>query len=285
MRRCEDGMCDTRLRYFESRIAAHAKIPFSEGMVQFYRLLLEMQSRECHRLRNEKLPELTAAQIPLSIKGEEILRSSAVREIVVPGVPSLISLIHSERSDIGPAVGDAIIAEETLLGRMTTALLCSDTEGIARAASEIGIGTDDCAFIAANLSRPLLTVWREKTPIPDGGEPDSHCPFCGHQAGMSILVAGAEGGRYLCCTLCGNRWRYKRIACAVCGNEDASRLIALSLEEDPRLRLDCCETCGSYLKTVSLDRAPAEDWPDAFVEDILSAHLDTSALTAGYRRA
>ena len=278
-------MCDKRLRYFETRVATQAKIPISEGMARFYHSLLEMQSRECHRLRDEKLPALTAAQIPLATKGEEVLCSSAVREIVIPGIPPLISLIRSERSDIDPAVGDAIIAEATLLGRMTTAVLCSDTERLARAASEIGINAEDCAFIAANLSRPLLTVWREKTAIPAGDDPDSHCPFCGHQAGMSILVAGAEGGRHLCCTLCGNRWRYKRIACAVCGNEDASTLIVLSSEEEPRLRLDCCETCGSYLKTVSLDRSPEQDWPDAFVEDILSAHLDASALAAGYRRA
>ena len=76
-----------------------------------------------------------------------------------------------------------------------------------------------------------------------------YCPTCGSLPAMAQLV-GADPGRkrLLSCGCCGTRWQFKRTGCPFC-ETDSQRLASVTIEGEPGLRIDHCESCSGYLKT------------------------------------
>jgi FdhE protein len=110
------------------------------------------------------------------------------------------------------------------------------------------------------------------------------CPTCGAQPSMAQLVAaGDTRHRHLACGRCATRWRWRRVACPHCANEDADRLAALEAETDSGgapLRLDWCEACKGYVKTYAGEGDEA-----LLLSDWSTLHLDAVAAARGLRRA
>lgn len=106
----------------------------------------------------------------------------------------------------------------------------------------------------------------------------NYCPLCGSSPAMAQLV-GVDPGRlrFLSCGCCATRWRYRRTECPFCERDD-HRLAALTVEGS-QLRIDYCETCRGYLKT--LDGQGSED---TLLADWTSIHLDIVACDQGLKR-
>lgn len=77
------------------------------------------------------------------------------------------------------------------------------------------------------------------------------CPVCGTIPSFAS-IEGAEGQRKLVCGSCLTHWRYKRIGCAFCGEEQPDRLKVLTAEEFPGWHATVCLTCHGYIKTADL---------------------------------
>lgn len=108
------------------------------------------------------------------------------------------------------------------------------------------------------------------------------CPACGAPPLLSVTT-GKEASRYLLCGRCGTSWSWSRTRCAACGEDDHRRLGYLHApgEGDYR-RAEVCDTCRSYLKTLSVLDLPD---PDRLLRlDLETAGLDFMALEAGYSR-
>ena len=76
------------------------------------------------------------------------------------------------------------------------------------------------------------------------------CPCCGAPPAMAQLVTSTGiRERWLACGRCETRWKYKRIGCPFCGNEDPDLLEILAIEDEQNFRIDCCRGCKGYLKT------------------------------------
>ena len=108
----------------------------------------------------------------------------------------------------------------------------------------------------------------------------SYCPLCGSSPAMAQL-AGVDPARMrlLSCGCCGTRWRFRRIACPFCENEDDHRLATLAIEGEDSLRIDCCESCNGYVKTyvgAGNEHLMLSDWS--------SLHLDVIAQDQGLKR-
>jgi len=106
-----------------------------------------------------------------------------------------------------------------------------------------------------------------------------YCPTCGSLPAMAQLV-GADPGRkrLLSCGCCGTRWQFKRTGCPFC-ETDAQRLSSVTIEEEPGLRIDHCESCSGYLKTYD-----GEGNEHLLLSDWSSLHLDLIAHDRGLKR-
>lgn len=110
------------------------------------------------------------------------------------------------------------------------------------------------------------------------------CPFCGGAPQLSILQATVEadgGGRQLLCATCFTAWPFGRIRCAQCGEEDEHRLGYFHSPAFDHLRVDACDTCRHYLKTVDLTRLGIAV---PIVDEVAGAPLDLWAVDHGYHK-
>ena len=76
-----------------------------------------------------------------------------------------------------------------------------------------------------------------------------YCPTCGSLPAMAQL-AGVDPARrrLLSCGCCATRWQFKRTGCPFC-ETDSQRLTSVTIDAEPGLRIDHCESCRGYLKT------------------------------------
>jgi formate dehydrogenase accessory protein FdhE len=83
----------------------------------------------------------------------------------------------------------------------------------------------------------------------------SRCPLCGCRPQVGVLRREGDGAkRSLICSLCAYEWEFRRLVCAECGEEDAHKLAVYTAEDFAHVRVETCNTCRHYLKTVDLTK-------------------------------
>jgi FdhE protein len=107
-----------------------------------------------------------------------------------------------------------------------------------------------------------------------------YCPVCGSLPLFSTLRG--EGQRFLLCSFCGFEWQSERLKCVFCDNTDHQTLRYFYAEGDEACRIDLCEKCRKYIKTIDIRRFDSE--PDLNLEDITTIHLDILASEQGFKR-
>ena len=81
------------------------------------------------------------------------------------------------------------------------------------------------------------------------------CPLCSSKPLVGVLRPEGDGGkRFLICSLCATEWEYRRLVCAGCGEEDVQKLAVYSAKEIPHVRVEACDTCHQYIKTIDLTK-------------------------------
>jgi formate dehydrogenase accessory protein FdhE len=123
-------------------------------------------------------------------------------------------------------------------------------------------------------------------PLADRGlaRADNRCPTCGGAPQVSVLTASREaedGGRVLLCAACLTSWPFRRVVCVACGEEDDQKLGYFHTSELDHLRVDVCESCRSYVKTVDLAKLGIAV---PLVDEIAGAPLDAWARDRGYAK-
>jgi len=254
-------------------------------MVEFYDGLFDyLQKQHAFYSASGLLPTLQPHDLPVADKGKHIFSEQSLR-LLASGIEPLIRLMaaHHPGMTLEPLRG---ALEGGALSDFAGAFLTKDAGLLERLALTHKADRDQAVFIITNLLKPFLAALREANAglVIQPDESRRLCPFCGHYPDMAAIVGVRDGKRFLHCSLCENRWPYRRIACAVCGCEDADKLEFLSREEYPRYRIDLCHACGGYIKTVRLDKFEDADACDLAVENICTPHFDAAALQAGFRR-
>jgi formate dehydrogenase maturation protein FdhE len=253
-------------------------------MTAFYAALFRYQASQHERCAREQLPGLKAAHLPIAEKGSAIFPGNGVPRLLMPGLAPLLELMsrHHPGLNLEP-LGRALAADGDLRD-FAGAILARDHERMEQLALAHKTGTEEAIFVLINWLKPFFAAWREKNPGIIPVETGFRlCPFCGYYPDMSAIVAEKEGRRFLHCSLCEHAWLYKRVACAVCGTEEMSKLEVYTLDDESRYRIDACHSCSGYIKTVRLDRFEEFETCDLAVENILTPHLDSAALQKGFR--
>lgn len=111
---------------------------------------------------------------------------------------------------------------------------------------------------------------------------DSVCRICADRPVVAVLREEAHGARRsFVCGFCLTEWAASRIACPSCGEQQFDKLAVYRAEELPGVRVDACDTCRTYLKTIDLT-LDATAIP--VVDDIATVTLDLWAREQGYHR-
>jgi len=118
------------------------------------------------------------------------------------------------------------------------------------------------------------------------------CPFCGRKPQLTALSnetdasdlsgGSVDGGRrFLLCGDCLTSWPFQRLACVNCLEENPYNLSYYRAETIPDIRLDCCDTCRRYIKTIDLTR---NNRCVPTVDELAAMPLDLWALDQEYKK-
>ena len=81
------------------------------------------------------------------------------------------------------------------------------------------------------------------------------CPFCSRKPVVGVLRPEGDGAkRSLICSMCATEWPFGRILCPACGEENVEKLAIYTAEQFGHVRVEACDTCGCYIKTVDLTK-------------------------------
>jgi hypothetical protein len=140
-------------------------------------------------------------------------------------------------------------------------------------------------YLCRALLRPYVEVLARRRVTPDRSRPTGHCPFCGGRpwiaARRAEADAGSGGRRILGCALCGGEWPLGRILCPSCTEGDPEKLPSFQTETYPGVRIEACETCRRYVKSIDLT-LDARAIPE--VDDLVSLAMDLWATEQGFVR-
>ena len=107
-----------------------------------------------------------------------------------------------------------------------------------------------------------------------------YCPVCGQLPAMAQFVRTSKGReRDLVCGCCHAKWRYKRMGCPYCKNDDQKMLNIIELSEVLDMRIDTCAKCNGYIKTYT-----DEGNEDVVLSDWSTLHLDMVGKNNGFKR-
>jgi FdhE protein len=108
------------------------------------------------------------------------------------------------------------------------------------------------------------------------------CPRCNSLPVVGLLRPEGDGGkRFLQCSFCSQEWEFRRILCAQCGEEQEQKLPVYVAEQFPHIRVECCDTCQHYLRTVDLTK---DGNAVPLVDDLAAIPLSLWAQENGYVR-
>jgi FdhE protein len=229
-----------------------------------------------------------------------------------PGVPDPAAARIRLENGIPALTGEPLLDWDELLrcvAHVETALAGAGTPGIARIAESLArfdpAARERC--LAAALASPedaapaelgdtarvaLLLDWAARPflraaaaalgSVLEGAWRRGRCPACGAAPALSV-VSGKERSRRLVCGRCLTGWGYPRSRCPGCGETRHDQLGYLHAPgEGEYRRAEVCDTCGTYVKSVTLLDPPGADRVLAL--DLETVALDFAALDGGYAR-
>jgi FdhE protein len=130
--------------------------------------------------------------------------------------------------------------------------------------------------------QPYAELVRSRRSTRWEGYQHSVCPFCRNRPVVAVLRPLGDGGlRSLICSFCLAEWTFRRIVCAGCGEVNSHKLPVYMAEEFPHMRVECCESCKQYTKSVDLTK---NGLAEPIVDEIAAVPLDLWAQEHGYAK-
>jgi formate dehydrogenase maturation protein FdhE len=108
------------------------------------------------------------------------------------------------------------------------------------------------------------------------------CPLCGSKPIVGVLRGLGDGAKKsLICMLCAHEWNFRRIYCPACGEEREPQIALYAAPEIAHVRVDVCDTCHTYLKSVDLTKTGLAV---PVVDELATIPLDLWAREHGYHK-
>ena len=258
---------DRRIRRADRLTVLH---PFTQEVLTFYKQIAEFQKRlyaqvlsggESRRV-NESLPSL---------------RQELKTEGLLPHFQEFLTLVDT--------------SAPVTLAESARQLSTQSPEAWANVLEDYWAtsGRDDRPNAAFDqfLARAFLQAFAEHLAADRAADQTpgfpSLCPLCGARPLLGVLRPEGDGAkRFLLCSFCSREWEFRRIFCATCGEETETKLPVYVAEQFPYIRVEACETCKFYLRTIDLTK---DGNAVPLVDDLAAIPLSLWAEEHGYSRA
>jgi FdhE protein len=265
--------------------AARQAMPVYGDILAFYGRVFQEQAAEMETIavtadapdakridvaRREGFPLISPAELPVDLTHAAALLLRLCRAVSGATAP-----LAAAAAAIQSAANDhRLDLEELLKARRHS------PDRFAALATELDIPLEILTFFADESLAPslvegrrgLAAQWKEESARGSG-----YCPVCGSAPALGVLEE--DGRRFLICSVCRQRWQVHRVRCAACGQTDAQKLYYIYSEEEPAYRIDACDVCRHYVKTVDRRRLARPFYPP--LEQVLTVHLDLVAAEKG----
>src|SRR5271170_2445902 len=253
--------------------------PFASAPLRFYAAIVRFQQEQYARIEAES-GSASVARPGGSLRNELDLT------LLLPGFPALLRVVERE----APAPLAATARElggrggrewaDLLTGWWSeTAKNSADSPVTDPVISPHDAGVQFCARA---FLEPYAQYLAEHSELPQFEITPSVCPHCGGKPQVGVLRPEGDGAsRALVCSLCATEWRYGRILCPACGESSETHLAVYIAKELPQVRVEACETCRVYMKTVDLTK---DGHAVAVVDEIAAIPLDLWARERGYTK-
>src|SRR6202790_4715677 len=137
-------------------------------------------------------------------------------------------------------------------------------------------------FFPRAFLQPYAALVAERTAVPPVLATPRVCPLCGGRPLFGVLRLEGDGGkRCMVCSFCGYEWEFRRILCPTCGEEDEKKLPVYVAEQYPHIRVEACETCKFFVRTIDLTK---DGYAVPVVDDLAAIPLTLWAHEHGYSR-
>ena len=250
-----------RIARAETLAAEHS---FAREILTFYVHIAQFQKNLYADLQS-KLPSLDLSASNWPRPGE---------------VPALLS-------GFGPFLSVVNQAGPAPLRQLASDLQGQGTESQAELLNSVGVALDGSSSTTAQILaqaflQPYAEFLRAKAAPGWQGYNQALCPFCSRKPVAGILRQQGDGAaRSLLCGFCLAEWEFRRILCPACGEEDNRKLPVYIAEQFDYIRVECCDTCRTCLKTVDLTK---NGLAEPLVDELASAPLDLWARDHGYAK-
>ena len=222
---------------------------------------------------DEKFPLINLSEFAIDAKASKLLL------IKICGITKASS---GDMASSARAILKAIDAEEFDLDSLFSGLIEENDSVFEKTAKKHDIKKGDLAFIVYNSIKPSLSMCAQQLSTylnKDQPWTKGYCPICGSPVGLSMFE-GEGGERFLLCGFCGHKWSSRRLYCPFCDNTDSKALNYLYSEEEKEYRVDLCDKCKKYIKTIDIRKTERIIYPP--LEQVATLHLDIKAKEMKY---
>jgi FdhE protein len=232
------GKWEQRIRRAQELAAMY---PFAAEGLRFYERLAGFQK--------SLYADLAAASGPAKqVRPPGSLRDELAIFVLLPRFASFLSFVE----EIAPPPLAQSAAELSIKGGMRWEVVLDE---FWRANEEGGALTAAEALIAWTFLQPYAEHLADHTERLEVHATPPLCPLCSSSPQVGVLRPQGDGGkRSLICSLCATEWDFRRIVCPACGEEDVDKLPVYIAEEFGHVRVEACDTCRHYIKTIDLTK-------------------------------
>jgi formate dehydrogenase accessory protein FdhE len=142
--------------------------------------------------------------------------------------------------------------------------------------------SDAEGLLAQAFLQPYVELLRSRASLRPSQTAYALCPFCSRKPALGVLRQMGDGGaRSMVCSFCLAEWDFRRIVCPGCGEEDDKKLAVFMATDFDYIRVECCDSCKTYIKTIDLTK---NGRAEPLVDELASAPLDLWAREHGYAK-
>jgi FdhE protein len=250
-----------RIRRAEELARQH---PFAAEILGFYIDLIRFQEDTYHELQRSNAPRPQPASLADQLWQPELSK-------LISRFASFLNMVEAKGPDELAKLSHGLLDQNEklwsdLLNSCWTTHSPSDTQGL----------------LARAFLQPYAEFLRSGASAQANNYTYAICPFCSRKPCLGVMRQRGDGAsRSLICSFCAAEWEFRRIVCPACGEEDSGKLPLYTAPDFDYIRIECCDGCKTYLKTVDLTK---NGLAEPLVDEIASAPLDLWAQEHGYSK-